>query len=165
MRTFRGVDRFIGNKASQATCRRRQLRPVSGKRRSENQLAAETRSETLRHQLRMYVRTPRLRQLSRVFCNPGYNEGPTEDPRMGVFDFIKGELLEVIEWTDDSRDTLSFRYPDDDKAIKNGAQLIVRESQLVQFVSLGALTDVQVPVSADIDWKQFAWVPQLVRTR
>src|SRR6187401_3357316 len=60
---------------------------------------------------------------------------------MGVFDFIKGELLEVIEWTDDSRDTLSFRYPDEDKAIKNGAQLIVRESQLVQFVYLGEFGD------------------------
>ncbi|MBP7569837.1 MAG: SPFH domain-containing protein, partial [Acidobacteria bacterium] len=60
---------------------------------------------------------------------------------MGVFDFIKGELLEIIEWTDDSRDTLSFRFPDDDKAIKNGAQLIVRESQVVQFVYLGEFGD------------------------
>ena len=50
---------------------------------------------------------------------------------MGLMDFIKGELIEIIEWTDDSRDTLSFRFPDDDKAIKNGAQLIVRESQTV----------------------------------
>ena len=48
---------------------------------------------------------------------------------MGIMDFIKGELIDVIEWTDDSRDTLSFRFPDEDKAIKNGAQLIVRESQ------------------------------------
>ena len=60
---------------------------------------------------------------------------------MGLMDFIKGELIEVIEWTDDSRDTLSFRYPDDDKAIKNGAQLIVRESQHVQFVYLGEFGD------------------------
>jgi excisionase family DNA binding protein len=60
---------------------------------------------------------------------------------MGLMDFIKGELLEVIEWTDDSRDTLSFRFPDDDKAIKNGAQLIVRESQTVQFVYLGEFGD------------------------
>jgi len=60
---------------------------------------------------------------------------------MSVFDFIKGELLEVIEWTDDSRDTLSYRYPDEDKAIKNGAQLIVRESQLVQFVYVGEFGD------------------------
>ena len=60
---------------------------------------------------------------------------------MGLMDFIKGELIDVIEWTDDSRDTLSFRFPDDDKAIKNGAQLIVRESQLVQFVYLGEFGD------------------------
>ena len=60
---------------------------------------------------------------------------------MGIMDFIKGELLEVIEWTDDSRDTLSFRFPDDDKAIKNGAQLIVRESQTVQFLYLGEFGD------------------------
>ena len=56
-------------------------------------------------------------------------------------DFIKGELLEIIEWTDDSRDTLSYRFPDEDKAIKNGAQLIVRESQTVQFVYLGEFGD------------------------
>jgi excisionase family DNA binding protein len=60
---------------------------------------------------------------------------------MGIMDFIKGELLEVIEWTDDTRDTLSYRYPDEDKAIKNGAQLIVRESQRVQFVYLGEFGD------------------------
>jgi membrane protease subunit (stomatin/prohibitin family) len=60
---------------------------------------------------------------------------------MGLMDFIKGELLEIIEWTDDSRDTLSYRFPDDDKAIKNGAQLIVRESQVAQFVYLGEFGD------------------------
>src|SRR6186997_943495 len=60
---------------------------------------------------------------------------------MGLMDFIKGELIEIIEWTDDSRDTLSFRWPDDDKEIKNGAQLIVRESQVAQFVYLGEFGD------------------------
>ncbi len=60
---------------------------------------------------------------------------------MGLMDFIRGELLEIIEWTDDSRDTLSFRFPDDDKEIKRGAQLIVRESQMVQFVYLGEFGD------------------------
>ena len=39
------------------------------------------------------------------------------------------------------RDTLSYRFPDDDKAIKNGAQLIVRESQVAQFVYLGEFGD------------------------
>lgn len=60
---------------------------------------------------------------------------------MGLMDFIKGEFIEVIEWTDDSRDTLTHRFPDDDKAIKNGAQLIVRESQRAQFVYLGEFGD------------------------
>lgn len=60
---------------------------------------------------------------------------------MSILDFLKGELLEIIEWTDDSRDTLSYRFPDDDKAIKRGAQLIVRESQQAQFVYLGEFGD------------------------
>ena len=64
---------------------------------------------------------------------------------MGIMDFIKGELIDVIEWTDDSRDTLSYRYPDEDKAIKNGAQLIVRESQTVQFMYLGQFGDTFSP--------------------
>ena len=60
---------------------------------------------------------------------------------MGIMDVIRGEFIDVIEWTDDSRDTLSWRYPDDDKAIKNGAQLIVRESQVAQFVYVGEFGD------------------------
>jgi hypothetical protein len=60
---------------------------------------------------------------------------------MGLMDFIKGQLIDIIEWTDDSRDTLSFRYPDEDKEIKRGAQLIVRESQVAQFVYLGQFGD------------------------
>jgi excisionase family DNA binding protein len=60
-------------------------------------------------------------------------------------DFIKGELLDIIEWTDDSRDTLSWRFPDEDKAIKNGAQLIVRESQVAQFVYVGEFGDTFKP--------------------
>ncbi len=64
---------------------------------------------------------------------------------MGLMDFIRGELIEIIEWTDDSRDTLSFRWPDEDKEIKNGAQLIVRESQMAQFVYLGQFADTFAP--------------------
>ena len=64
---------------------------------------------------------------------------------MGLLDFIKGELIDIIEWTDDSRDTLSFRFPDDDKEIKNGAQLIVRESQIAQFIYVGQFGDTFQP--------------------
>ena len=60
---------------------------------------------------------------------------------MGIMDFIKGQLIEIIQWTDDSRDTLSYRWPDEDKEIKRGAQLVVRESQVVQFVYLGQYGD------------------------
>ena len=84
---------------------------------------------------------------------------------MGLMAFIKGELIEIIDWTDDSRDTLSYRWPDEDKEIKNGAQLIVRESQIAQFVYLGqfgdtfgpgkhTLTTDNIPVLATIKgWK------------
>ncbi len=60
---------------------------------------------------------------------------------MDILGFIKGELLEIIEFNDDSRDTLSWRFPDEDKAVKNGAQLIVREGQAAQFVYLGQFGD------------------------
>jgi excisionase family DNA binding protein len=59
--------------------------------------------------------------------------------------FIKSQLLEIIQWQDDSRDTISWLFPDDDKEIKNGAQLIVRESQLAQFVYLGQFGDTFFP--------------------
>ncbi len=60
---------------------------------------------------------------------------------MGLMDYLKGQFLEIIQWTDDSRDTLSWRFPDEDKEIKRGAQLIVRESQVAQFVYLGEYGD------------------------
>jgi excisionase family DNA binding protein len=60
---------------------------------------------------------------------------------MGLLDFLKGELIDIIEWTDDTRDTLAWRFPDDDKAIKRGAQLIVRESQVAQLVYVGEFGD------------------------
>ncbi len=64
---------------------------------------------------------------------------------MALMDFIKKQLIEIIEWQDDSRDTLSYRWPDQDKEIKNNAQLIVRESQVAQFVYLGKYADALGP--------------------
>jgi excisionase family DNA binding protein len=60
---------------------------------------------------------------------------------MGLMDYLKGQFLEIIQWQDDSRDTLSWRFPDEDKEIKRGAQLIVRESQTAQFIYLGQFGD------------------------
>ena len=64
---------------------------------------------------------------------------------MALMDFIKKQLIDIIEWQDDSRDTLSYRWPDQDKEIKNNAQLIVRESQVAQFVYLGQFADTMGP--------------------
>ena len=58
---------------------------------------------------------------------------------------VNSQLVEIIEWTDDSRDTLAYRFPDEDKEIKRGAQLIVRESQTAQFVYLGQFGDLFGP--------------------
>src|SRR5574339_587551 len=64
---------------------------------------------------------------------------------MGLMDYLKGQFLEIIQWEDDSRDTLSWRFPDEDKEIKRGAQLIVRESQTCQFIYLGQFGDLFGP--------------------
>src|SRR5216110_2571362 len=84
---------------------------------------------------------------------------------MAILDFIKKQFIDIIEWTDDSRDTLSYRFPDEDKEIKRGAQLIVRESQIAQFIYLGQFGDTfgpgkydlvtdNIPVLADLKgWK------------
>ena len=60
---------------------------------------------------------------------------------MGLLDKLKGELVDIIEWLDDSRSTLAWRFPRYQNEIKNGAQLIVREGQEAVFVYRGALAD------------------------
>src|SRR6266545_2357941 len=64
---------------------------------------------------------------------------------MGLLDYLRTQFIEIIQWEDDSRDTLSWRFPDEDKEIKSGAQLIVRESQMAQFVYLGQFGDLFGP--------------------
>ena len=64
---------------------------------------------------------------------------------MAILDFISKQFIDIIEWVDDSRDTLSYRFPDEDKEIKRGAQLVVRESQVAQFVYLGQFGDTYGP--------------------
>lgn len=64
---------------------------------------------------------------------------------MGLMDFIKGQLIEVIEWTDSSTDTIVYRFPVAGKEIKMGAMLTVRESQVAVFVNEGTLADVFFP--------------------
>lgn len=69
---------------------------------------------------------------------------------MGLMDYLKGQFLEIIQFQDDSRDTLVWRFPDEDKEIKRGAQLIVRESQVAQFIYLGQFGDTFAPGKHDL---------------
>jgi membrane protease subunit (stomatin/prohibitin family) len=64
---------------------------------------------------------------------------------MGLMEKLKGELVDIIEWIDDSRSTLAWRFPRYQNEIKNGAQLIVREGQKAVFVYRGQLADQYEP--------------------
>lgn len=60
---------------------------------------------------------------------------------MGLFDKLRGEFIDIIEWVDDSQHTLVWRFPRYQNEIKNGAQLIVRPGQVAIFVHRGELAD------------------------
>lgn len=64
---------------------------------------------------------------------------------MGLVDMLRGEFIDIIEWLDDSRDTIVWRFPRHDNEIKMGARLIVRESQNAVFVNEGQVADVFTP--------------------
>jgi membrane protease subunit (stomatin/prohibitin family) len=61
---------------------------------------------------------------------------------MALWDGIKTQFIEVIEWTEASNDVLAYRFPVANHEIKDGAQLTVRESQLALFVDQGQVADV-----------------------
>ena len=64
---------------------------------------------------------------------------------MGIFDFLSGQFIDVIHWTDDTRDTLVWRFEREGHEIKYGAKLTVRESQAAVFIHEGQLADVFTP--------------------
>jgi len=68
---------------------------------------------------------------------------------MSIFDKVKDEamhqFIEVIEWLDNTGDTMVYRFPVQGQEIKNGAQLIVRESQAAVFVHEGQVADIFGP--------------------
>jgi membrane protease subunit (stomatin/prohibitin family) len=64
---------------------------------------------------------------------------------MGIFDFLSGEFIDVIHWTDDTRDTMVWRFERQGHEIKYGAKLTVREGQAAVFVHEGQLADVFTP--------------------
>jgi len=64
---------------------------------------------------------------------------------MGLMDKLRGEFIDIIEWLDDSRDTIVWRFPRYDNEIKMGAKLVVRESQTAVFVNEGQIADAFTP--------------------
>ena len=64
---------------------------------------------------------------------------------MALFNFLSGEFIDVIDWTDDTRDTMVWRFERRGNAIKYGAKLTVRESQVAVFVHEGQIADVFTP--------------------
>jgi membrane protease subunit (stomatin/prohibitin family) len=64
---------------------------------------------------------------------------------MGLFDFIKNEFIEVIDWVDDTNNTVLYKFPDKGNKIMNKAQLTVRESQVVVLMNEGEFGDEYQP--------------------
>ncbi len=64
---------------------------------------------------------------------------------MGLMDWGKAQFLDILEWLDDSNDTLAWRFPMRGQEIQTGGQLVVRESQEAVFVNEGQLADVFKP--------------------
>lgn len=64
---------------------------------------------------------------------------------MGFFNFFKNQFIEVIEWTDNTSNTMVYKFPVHGNEIKMGAELTVRESQVAIFVNEGEIADVFGP--------------------
>lgn len=64
---------------------------------------------------------------------------------MSLWEKLRGELIDIVEWLDDTGDTLVYRFPRYENEIKYGAKLVVRESQAAVFVNQGKIADVFVP--------------------
>lgn len=64
---------------------------------------------------------------------------------MTLWDTLKGELIDIVQWLDDSNDTLLYRFPRYNNEIKHGARLVVREGQAAVFIDEGRIADVFGP--------------------
>ena len=70
---------------------------------------------------------------------------------MGLFSKLFHEFIDVIEWTDDSSNTMVYRFERYGNEIKYGARLIVRESQFAVFVNEGEVADVLGPGTYELE--------------
>ena len=70
---------------------------------------------------------------------------------MGLWDKLKGEFIDIIEWLNDDRSALAYRFERYGNEIKNNAKLIVREGQVAVFIHEGKLADVFKPGTHELD--------------
>lgn len=64
---------------------------------------------------------------------------------MGIWDKVRGELIDIVQWIDETNDTIVYRFERHNNQIKFGAQLTVREGQTAVFVNEGKIADVFPP--------------------
>lgn len=64
---------------------------------------------------------------------------------MGLFDKLRNEFIDIIDWTDDSNDTIIYKFKRYQNEIKMNAKLTVRESQVAVFMNEGKIADVFMP--------------------
>lgn len=69
---------------------------------------------------------------------------------MGLLNKLKGEFIDIIEWTEDGADIIAYRFERYGNEIKNGAKLTVRESQTAVFINEGQVADVFQPGMYDL---------------
>ncbi len=64
---------------------------------------------------------------------------------MGIFDKIRAEFIDIVEWLDNTSDTIAYRFERYNNEIKMGAKLTVRPGQKAVFVNEGQIADTFEP--------------------
>ena len=72
---------------------------------------------------------------------------------MGLFNWAKNQFIDIIEWLDDTQNTIVYRYPRYDNEIKYNAKLVVRESQTAVFINMGKIADIFTPGTYTLETK------------
>jgi membrane protease subunit (stomatin/prohibitin family) len=72
---------------------------------------------------------------------------------MSLWDKVRGEFIDIVQWIDTSSDTMVYRFERYNNQIKYGAQLTVREGQSAVFVNEGQLADVFQPGMYSLETK------------
>lgn len=69
---------------------------------------------------------------------------------MALMDFVKRQFVDVIEWVDSSEGVLAWRFPIQDREIRHGARLVVREAQMALLANEGLAADLFGPGVHDL---------------